>query len=246
MNSQSVERTIYDFLINDFVTAWDAVAHEPHARGRGNFMFGRHVMALLEWAARLCSADPSDDALTAFSASLVQAEPRYFTLLPGPCADTRDFELPGRSGLTAADQRSQLLWAIFDLVRHGLGHQHLPIGVDLQGGGVFGIGLTGAEHGLDLAASQAGGDGIHLGIRREGAVLALTVRTEVMFRHIRHAIEQARLLERGLRFPYLLRPSPPSQRLRPGYSGPRYAFSLDQLESTLLRAGHPPYRLATE
>src|SRR5712692_10277954 len=105
MGSPSVERTIYEFLINDFITAWDAVAHEPHALGRGNFMFGRHVMALLEWAARLCSGDPSGDALAAFSASLIQVEPRYFTLLPGPCADTREFELPGRPGL--AERREE-------------------------------------------------------------------------------------------------------------------------------------------
>ena len=110
----SAPEMIYCFLINDFVTAWDAVAHEHHAVARGNFMFGRHVMAMLEWAARLCWSDATDAALRDWSAALHAIEPKYFTALPDPCADTRDFHLPG---LAVRVPQEQLLWGLFDLVR---------------------------------------------------------------------------------------------------------------------------------
>jgi len=231
---------IYRFLINDFVTAWDAVAHEHHAVGRGNFIFGRHVMAMLEWAARLCWSDTTDAALRDWSAALHANEPKYFTGLPGPCADTREFQLPG---LPVSVPQEQLLWALFDLVRHGLGHQHLPIGVDLPGGGVFAIGVTGANFGLCLAESERGIRSAHLDFVRQANVLAITVRPDVMFQDLRRSIDAAGLLGRGLRFQYLARPrptAPPLRPDRPSFNGPRYEFTLDQLESALRSAGHAP------
>ncbi len=234
---QTVEETIYQFLVNDFVGAWDAVARDPGAPGRGNFIFGRHVMALLEWIARLCWADPSGAPLRACSTALHQLEPRYFTLLPGPCADTTDFELPG---MQVPQPQAQLLWVIFDLVRHGLGHQNLPVGVVLPAGGEFGFGLSGAQHSFDLATCAQMGPGIHLAIRRDGPRLSMALRPDVLFAHLRQVVDSVNLLQRGLQFPYLLRPSAPTRR-RPRYQGNRYCFTVDELEQCLVAGGHHRY-----
>lgn len=77
--------TLYEFITNDFEDAWNSLAGNPSAHGRGTFMFALQAMILLEWAARLCSSDATGAALLEFSQSLKQVEPKYFTLLPGNC-----------------------------------------------------------------------------------------------------------------------------------------------------------------
>jgi hypothetical protein len=76
---------LYDFIVGDFTDAWNALAGVPGAAHRGNFMFGRQAMTLLEWAARLCKSDGSGTALTAFSAAMEKIDSRYFMPLPGAC-----------------------------------------------------------------------------------------------------------------------------------------------------------------
>lgn len=45
--------TLYRFIVADFEGAWNALASYSTPCGRGNFMFARQAMSLLEWAARL-------------------------------------------------------------------------------------------------------------------------------------------------------------------------------------------------
>ena len=51
------ERDIYRYIVADFESAWDSVARSPGGRGRGNYLFARQAMTLLEFAGRLAFAD---------------------------------------------------------------------------------------------------------------------------------------------------------------------------------------------
>jgi hypothetical protein len=73
------EQELYDSIVNDFESAWDSLAANPEARGRGNFMFSRQAMMLLEWGARLCASDSTGSAVKEWSEALRQLEARYFT-----------------------------------------------------------------------------------------------------------------------------------------------------------------------
>ncbi len=84
-------RDLYAAIVNDFESAWDAIARDPTATGGGNFMFARQAMTLLEWASRLCMEDASGTALRELGDVLRGREPRYFTRLPAPCADCSEF-----------------------------------------------------------------------------------------------------------------------------------------------------------
>jgi hypothetical protein len=146
-------------MVADFEDAWDAIARHKQLNGRGNFMFARQAMGVLEFVSRLCSSDATGGALLDLSAALKRIEPRYFTTLPGRCArpgfDRRnnafDWMLPFGS---VADQGRELLWAMFDLVRHGQAHQGQQIMVQLRGGDTFGISLTGASYGRTLRSGR--------------------------------------------------------------------------------------------
>jgi len=141
---------IYQFIISDFEGAWDSLAANSFRKtGRGNFMFGRQAMNLLEFAARLCKVDTTGNALNSLSSEQLKIEPKYFTKLPGPCEipSMSDFTLP-HDGDTSG---RLLLWALFDLIRHGLAHQYQQTLVKLTDGRYFHVKLTGAEGGLNLA-----------------------------------------------------------------------------------------------
>src|SRR5438128_11340070 len=69
-------------MVGDFEDSWNSVASYVGISGGGNFMFARHAMGVLEFAARLCSADATGAALRDFSSALHAIEPRYFTQLP--------------------------------------------------------------------------------------------------------------------------------------------------------------------
>lgn len=56
------------FIKRDFLGAWNSIAANPDTSiGRGNFMFGRQAMSLLEFVALLCKSDPTQKALRFFS-----------------------------------------------------------------------------------------------------------------------------------------------------------------------------------
>ena len=119
--------TLYSFMAGDFEDAWNSVAWNPSAKSRGNFMFARQAMCILEFASRLCWGDAASSAISDFSSELHKIEPKCFTRLPGFCADFDEFDLPYRS--TKGDE---LLWAIFDLIRNGQAHQYQQIVADLS------------------------------------------------------------------------------------------------------------------
>src|SRR6266487_995060 len=124
---QNLDRDkIYEFITRDFRGAWDSVAANPDQDiGRGNFMFAFQAMNLLEFGSRLCVDD--NKLLQDFSYELYQINQKYFTVLPGPCALTTEFDLPHIGN----HMDDSLLCAIFDLIRNGVAHQYQQIIVDL-------------------------------------------------------------------------------------------------------------------
>ena len=77
MASDLPVETLLRLVIEDFETAWNAVADLPDpAAARGNFMFGKQAMVLLELAARACKSDPTGAAIVDFAAKLRTREPR--------------------------------------------------------------------------------------------------------------------------------------------------------------------------
>jgi len=226
-------KTLHDFIVGDFTDAWNALAGVPGAAHRGNFMFGRQAMTLLEWAARLCKSDGSGTALTAFRAAMEKIDSRYFTPLPGACMKGgAEFALPASPTRGHGDR--QLLWAMFDLIRNGQAHQYQQINVTLTDGKEFAVGLTGASQGLFLHTSMTGGrPAQHLAYELGAAgEVILHVRTDVLFLDIRQAVADANLLGRGLTFKYLERPDP-----RRGAGN--YNFDAAALQSALGAGGHP-------
>ncbi|HYM16550.1 MAG TPA: hypothetical protein VEZ14_13420, partial [Dehalococcoidia bacterium] len=193
----------------------------------------------LEWSCRLASADQTGQALADYSRALAAIEPRYFTLLPKPCAGSRDFELPSSAAQPDSDRPRQLLWALFDLVRNGQAHQYQQIIVELNDGQEFEVGLSGTRFGRWLWRPHARSvKNVHLGLRTgmNGRV-ELVVRPDVLFTHLTAAIDRARLLSRGLTFDYLKRPKPNSAQ--PRIPGPFYDFDAPSLLSALADGGHP-------
>src|SRR5437870_5601367 len=107
---------LYHMMVADFRDAWNAVALSNTAEGRGNFLFARSAMGILEFASRLCSSDSSGNALAAFTHELQRIQPRYFTPFPGPTArpgmrrGVQEWMLPHSD---ECDPETQLLWALF-------------------------------------------------------------------------------------------------------------------------------------
>src|SRR5918994_6092409 len=157
MVSDLTVQEIHDFISKDFVGAWDSMALNSDKNiGRGNFMFARQAMNLLEFACRLYGSNSK--IRTQFSTELKKTEPRYFARLPSPCADLKEFTLPhlrNKSG-------DLLLWALFDLIRNGLAHQYQQITVKLKGRRKFFIELTGAKEGRHLDTVRKSRHASHL------------------------------------------------------------------------------------
>jgi len=224
------------FITSDFKGAWDSIAANKNTRiGRGNFMFGRQAMNLLEFAARLCSGDVTGKALTAFSRELKKIEPKYFTALPSPCPAPSDFILPHDGNADG----NLLLWALFDLMRHGLAHQYQQIIATLTDGKRFYIQLTGAEIGRSLSTvRRKQRPDVHLAyfVDSDGDI-GLKVLPDILFIDFEKAIKKSGLLASQISFNHLSRPRTHS-RFRSGASGPYYNFNSASLQRSLASAGH--------
>jgi hypothetical protein len=228
---------VYQFITNDFETAWDGVANNPSPQaGRGNFLFMRQTMALLEWASMLCKGDASKGGLASLAAALAYIDRRYFTQLPGPCHPQRSLPLPTISRNKEGTSR-ELLSAIFDLARHGLAHQYQQILVLLEDAVEFGIALSGAEHGQTMAFLKQSRperivDGrpaqFHLSYRKTDSGIWLNISPGVMYLDIKRAIEISGLLSRTADFPYFERPG-------------SYAYTAAALEEALKAGDHPEF-----
>lgn len=72
-------KEILQFIIADFKSTYDSVAmnHNQNIE-RGNFMFGRQAMTLLEFISRLCSTDLSGKSLSKFSVELYRIQKKIF------------------------------------------------------------------------------------------------------------------------------------------------------------------------
>lgn len=212
--------TIFRFIVNDFECAWDSLASNPSATGRGNFLFGLQAMLLLEWACRLCSNSPS--ALDRFSNALNTIEPKYFTSLPGPCNKPAGFALPH---LRDRPSETPLLWALYDLVRNGQAHEYQQIVVRLIGDKRFYVALSGPVFGFRLQEIEKKRPEHHLAFARDrDGDLRLWLCPAVLFLDIKTAIQNVGLLDLGLKFEHLG---------RPGTRGGLYLFRLEDLEKSL-------------
>ena len=178
MAANLTKQEVFQFIIGDLRAAWFALTtvsrRKNRDKSRGNFMFARQAMNLLEAAALLCSTDPGSRAvpcagpLKDFTDALHVIDPLYFTELPGTCADPKDLRLPFRG----TNPRSQLIWCLYDLIRHGLAHQYQQTIVELKDNVspklTFGIELTGAEPNLTLDKAAGKRPPKHLGTKLEG------------------------------------------------------------------------------
>ena len=219
---------LYASLVAHFESAWDAMALSKTASGRGNCMFGRQAMALLEWACRLSKSDASGEALRLLANKLAAIDGRYFTHLPTACGSPKGFDLPYLPGWPADEQ---LLSAMFDVIRNGLAHQSQQITVDLLDGAHWVMSLTGASYGATLAkaAAERPQEQKHLGVGRVGRAVFLLLRPDIMFLDFKAAIERAGLPTRtDLRFDYLSRGMDDKGR---------YGFGAESLEHFLITVG---------
>jgi hypothetical protein len=219
------EGDIYRFIVGDFRTAWNAVAADDNSGFRCNFLFARQAMNLLEWAARLCASDPKGNALRDLSREIRRIEFRYFTRLPGDCAgDGSGYVLP----YSGADRRKQLLWALFDLIRHGQSHEYQDTIVDLNDTRRFCCMILGVRNGLTLDKVRTKRKRRHLSFCTDpDGDVTLTVCPGLLFLDIQLAIKRAGLLKKGLTVTHLTRPK---------HSGsPNWQFSSQDLETVLAR-----------
>jgi len=223
--------TLFDFIIGDFEDAWDALAARPGNLHRGNFLFARQAMTLLEVACRLCQSDGTGQALKKFSLELSERDKRYFTKLPSSCwtpSNPPEFQLPSQS----PNPESELIAALFDLIRNGQAHQYQQIRARLTDGRNFQFTLSGAKHELFLTQVLASGRPTdHLQAYKEAnGDLWVKVRTDVLFLDIREAIRSANLQNGSLSLSFLSRPRGPNS--------PHYQFSSTDLEASLRSGGH--------
>ena len=227
---------IYNAIVGDFESGWNALAASPvtTARSRGNFMFARQGMVLLEFAARLGSSGRGAAWTDALAAQLNRLEPLYFARLPGPVTDNDEFTLPS----IGPDPSHQLLWAIFDLVRNGGAHQYQQITANLQNRRAFALSILGVPYGERLGSVRRHDYHLWLSRTRRGD-LWLTFCPDTFFLDVKEAIEKSGLLTAGLKFQYLSRPRPPrgrSLRVLPPKT-PLWYFDTKALRSSLVSAG---------
>lgn len=193
-------------------------------------MFARQAMSLIELAGRTCAADPSGKALTELSQELVKIDHRYFTLLPGPCARPGGGEWTLPFDPAAQPEEAQLLWVLFELIRHGQAHQYQQIMVELSDSTIWGISLTGPSPGRTIEADRPDA---HLSqMEGDDGSLWLVACPDVLFLDFESAIDRAAVFRREIE------PTPLARRAVPGK---RWDFDQNALESRLRAAGHPDW-----
>lgn len=234
--------TLAHMLVDDFKTAWDAMATgSPEPRVGGNFMFARQAFGYLELAARTASNDGASFWLDRVATYLEDRDPRYFAELPGavPLPRLDEFVLPAISSVPA---ERQLLAALFDMSRHGLSHIYQQTPVDLLDAKQWQITFTGVYPGaLWQSAGSAARRDLHLKYRvgpREGRVY-LIVSPDVLLSDLEFAARAAGLFSQYNVPEYLARPRPRRRRPQRQAVGPQstYAFTRDALVASLDAAG---------
>lgn len=223
------ENELFDFIIGDFEAAWEALASDARPGHRGNFLFARQAVTLLEVACRLCKGDTTGRALADFSAELKARDRRYFTRLPDVCWSpsqrTRQaFELPS----CGPDPDNQVIAALFNLIRNGQAHQYQQMRAVLADGRQFMVTLTGAQAGAFLqTALSHGRPPQHLSLALDNGDLWMTVRPDVLFIDLRDSIASSKLLNRGLTFTFMSEDRPDT-----------FSFTAAAAETALRHGGH--------
>jgi hypothetical protein len=199
---------IIEFIINDFMDAWNSIAIRQDKKNlhKGNFLFALQAMILLEVICRLCYSDTTEKAIQDFSAELRRLDSRYFIKFPGLCLRPSkhhgkiEFLLPGQG----SNSRCELIAVLFDLIRNGQAHQYQQTQAKLSDGKYLLLSLTGAD--LTLDQTFACGRPIdHLQIQRIGdGDIVIKIRTDVFFHDICEAMCKSNLLSQNLTLKYLL------------------------------------------
>jgi hypothetical protein len=216
-------KQIYTFIVSDFEAAWNSIADKRAKIGRGNFMFARQAMNLLEFAARAYGNDVVLHKI--FSEILSKIEPKYFTVLPGRVYEPKhnEFTLP-RLG-----NKNILLWSLFDLIRNGLAHQYQQIIAELADKKHFYVSLGGgATHHRYLSKIEVSRSSRHLdyAFTTDGD-LKLYLDPGTLFLDFKNAILNSHLLKKAPPFLYL------GPRSRPNYD-----FDVKALEKSLIDGGY--------
>jgi hypothetical protein len=233
MSDQNLTPQTIRFLLDqDFRDAWNALAKTPEARARGNFMFGREAVGLLELASRVCHEDPAGQAIIDLSAAIEQIEPHYFTPLPAPARWPKEFDLP--SSRTQGPREKQLMCVIYDLVRNGQAHQRQQIIFETTDAKTFGISLTGAAYERTLERRLAHGrPPEHLSLlHSEVGDVFVVLCPEVLFLDLQAAIDTSGIFKRGFTFTHLARGAP---------GKPQYAYTATAAQQALQAGGHVAY-----
>lgn len=212
---------IYIGIVADFEGAWLGLSRVTieEAGGRGNFMFARQAMVLLEFICRLTSpnATPTTEHVH-FCEALHSLEPRYFGELPGTCAsEDSEYVLP----FYGPNPERQLIRGVFDLMRNGGAHQYQQIPVTLADDRSFGISIGNGSWPDDRPLGDPRRRRGHLVYQKQPDATWLAVSPDTLFLDIKEAAESAGI-PGTLTFPYLQR-----GKLKP--KNPTWKFSEDEL-----------------
>jgi hypothetical protein len=162
---------------------------EPRTQGRGNMMFARQAMALLEFACRLYGQRRA--STTRFLCGTYCDERRYFTDMPGPCRDG-GLLLPYHPDLGPDSSDRTLLAALFDLTRHGLAHQYQSITCKLTDRRIFAVSMSGVNYG-DVLGQNIPRDRYLGYLKAEYNDLVLRVFPDALYLDVKEAIRRAGL-----------------------------------------------------
>jgi len=217
------EEVLFSFIIGDFEWAWRAVSGLTGTGiSRGNFLFARSALLLLEIISRICASDKTGKALSEFSSALDSQDPRYFLELPGQVMGrSTEYTLPSRNGTP----EKEMIGCIFDLIRNGHAHQGVQISASLSDGSLLGFSITGADNGTSVEKISGSERINHLSIsnKRKDEIWVM-FHPNVMFYDLRSAILISDLLRLGLNIDFLTRP-----RANSNY----YNFSAEEMRKAL-------------
>jgi hypothetical protein len=182
---------LFENLCVEFEAAWDAMATSHFAeRTSASFLFARQTMLLVELASTVARQDAA--TFRRFSNELEKREPLLFKRIPYQSGRGTRSCVPR----TAADgdPTSELIEALFDLVRNGHAHFGHQLYAPLKDGRAFGVALLGAEPGrtMDKVRPPGGRTIHHLSCTKQSdGNLVMRLCTGTLYLDVRDASEAA-------------------------------------------------------
>lgn len=225
-------RTLETFIREDFIAAWDSMARcNPMPHTGANFLFARQALAYFELACRTASSWDTDGYLEQFAIRLADRDPRYFTELPAVVPVSADPAIRMPKLPAGPEPERQLLAAIFDLGRHGLGHIYQQIPVTLADAGRWTLTFTGVEPGQTFEdAGTPQRRKTHLGVAVDDGTMRLFVCPDVLMSDLIWAARLSAIFSQHLTLSYLQRPR--------SQTGGDYEFDSAALLGALDAGGH--------